>query len=111
MGAGTLWQLEVWEEVRLEGRLPSQEGVRAPGCTAPKEDPETGAPVLPNAAVLTVLPAVRTSAQCILFSALTDFLIRRKRVRYLERSFLLTLKEIVPGFVCCRLVCVPMRLL
>ena len=57
MGAGTLWQLEVWEEVRLEGRLPSQEPpVCRGGCARPRvHGPKAGpgnqrsrAPVLPT---------------------------------------------------------------
>ena len=86
-------------------------GCARPWVHSPKGGPGNRRSRAPHVVVLTVLPAVRTSAQRILFSALTDFLIRRKRVRYLERSFLLTLTEIVPGFVCCHLVCVPMRLL
>lgn len=52
-GAGTLRQREVRGEIRLEGRLPSQEppvcrgGCARPRFTAPKEDPEASAPVLP----------------------------------------------------------------
>ena len=53
-GAGTLRQLKCGKRSGWKDGSPARsrpcagEGVRAPGSTAPKEDPETGAPVLPT---------------------------------------------------------------
>lgn len=53
-------------------------GCARPVHGAPKQGPGTSAPCpAPDAGVLMVLPAEEYSAQRILFSALTDFLIRR----------------------------------
>lgn len=98
-GCGALRVREVREGVRLEGFAPAcgaapcvWEGVcaRVHGSQQDLKPAPCVSPVLP-----TLGPdgasRLRSTAQRILFSALTDFLIRRKRVRYLERSFLLTL--------------------
>lgn len=118
VGAGTLRQREVWGEIRLEGQLLSQEppvcrgGCARPQVHSPKGGPGSQRSRAPHAAVLTVLPAKEDSSAHPFLSthrcsgkAETCQILRKKLLAHSNNT------EIVPGFVYCCLVYVPVRLL
>ena len=100
------------------GRLPRREPpVCRGGCARPRVRGPRGAPGsqrcrAPHAAVLTVLPAKEDSSAHPFLSAhrcsgkAETCQIRRKKLLAHSNN-----TEVVPGFVYCRLVCGPMRLL
>lgn len=112
-GSGKCGERSGWRDSSSARSRPcAGEGVHAPRSTAPKEDRGSQRSRAPHAAVLTVLPAKEDSSAHPFLSthrcsgkAETCQILRKKLLAHSNNT------EIVPGFVYCCLVYVPVRLL